>query len=129
MPGAVRDDVFGNVGSMVTFRVGAEDANVIGKYFAPVFEPDDLIKIDNRSCFVSMSIDGNKTLPFSAKTLQLPQPEHDQTAKIVEMSRQTYSKPLTQVEQDIERWMSRGGEGNSGAAADQPTPDANQAAQ
>jgi hypothetical protein len=104
MPEPVRDAVFGNVGSMVTFRVGAEDAQKLGKYYAPTFEPDDLIKLNNQHIFVNMSIDGEKTLPFSAKTLRMPEPEHDFTTELVQASRENYASNREEVEQDISGW-------------------------
>lgn len=128
MPETVRDAVFGNVGSMIGFRVGAEDANVIGKYFAPSFEPDDMIKLNNRHGFISMVIDGNKTLPFSAKTLQLPEPENDLTARIVELSRARYTKPRAQVEAAIAR-DALGQELPNTAAAPQDTAEGSSGAQ
>ena len=104
MPETVRDAVFGNVGSMITFRLGANDATVIGKYFEPAFEPGDLIKLHNQNVFISMSIDGEKSLPFSAKTLQLPAPPADQTDSIVAISRDRYASRREEVEQEISRW-------------------------
>lgn len=106
MPDTVRDAVFGNVGSMISFRVGAEDANAIGKYFAPAFEPEDLIKLDNRHFYISMVIGGNKRPSFSGRTLQLPPPENDLTDKIIELTRANYTKPRVEVEAAIERWTS-----------------------
>jgi hypothetical protein len=104
MPEEVRDAVFGNVGSIVTFRVGAEDAQKLGKYFAPTFEPDDLIKLNNQHILVNMSIDGEKALPFSAKTLRMPDPEQDFTPQLTAASRQHYASQRTEVERDIAEW-------------------------
>ncbi len=104
MPETVRDAVFGNVGSMITFRVGANDATVIGKYFEPTFEPGDLIKLHNQNVFISMSIGGEKSSPFSASTLMMPPPEADQSEKIIEQSRQRYANKREDVEQAITKW-------------------------
>lgn len=104
MPETVRDAVFGNVGSMITFRLGANDGAVIGKYFEPTFEPGDLIKLHNYTAFISMSINGEKSLPFSGKTLAMPAPDADQTEKIIELSRSRYSSTRAEVEQQISRW-------------------------
>lgn len=104
MPETVRDAVFGNVGSMITFRVGANDATVIGKYFEPVFEPGDLIKLHNYHAFISMSINGDKSSPFSGKTLAMPPVEADQSDRIIEMSRKRYANSRESVEQQITRW-------------------------
>ena len=112
MPEEVRDAVFGNVGSMITFRVGADDANYLSKYFEPVFEPLDLVNLDKQNIYVSMSIDGQTSLPFSAKTLIMPQPPDDQTLRIIEQSRQKYASSKKEVEQQIEKWSGMSGDSN-----------------
>ncbi|HEV2354175.1 MAG TPA: type IV secretion system DNA-binding domain-containing protein, partial [Puia sp.] len=77
MPEVVRDAVFGNVGTMISFRIGPGDSAVLGKYFEPVFESIDLTKLHNQNIFISMIIDGEKSIPFSASTLRMPDPEFD----------------------------------------------------
>lgn len=104
MPEEVRDAVFGNVGSMITFRIGANDAQVIGKYFTPPFEPEDLIKLNNQHVFINMSIDGEKSIPFSAKTLRMPEPEHDRTDELIALSRSGYASSRAEVEHEISEW-------------------------
>ncbi len=104
MPETVREAVFGNVGSMVSFRVGAADATFLTKYFEPTFEAGDLVRLNNRHVFISMSIDGEKSVPFSATTLRMPDPSSDLTAQIVERSRAEYASPRAEVEEDIRRW-------------------------
>ena len=104
MPEEVRDAVFGNVGSMVTFRVGADDAQYLSKYFEPTFEPIDLVNLDKRNIYVSMSINGQTSIPFSAQSLNMPPPSDDHTAAIIEHSRHHYSIPRTEVEQIIGEW-------------------------
>ncbi|HEX7259634.1 MAG TPA: DUF87 domain-containing protein [Candidatus Saccharimonadia bacterium] len=104
MPEEVRSAVFGNVGSIVSFRVGVDDAPIIAKNFAPLFEPDDLGKLHNQHILIDMSIDGEKSMPFSAKTLRMPDPEYDFTPQLIELSRQHYASDRTQVEQEISEW-------------------------
>ncbi len=104
MPDEVRDAVFGNVGSMITFRVGADDADYLSKYFAPVFEPIDLVNLDKQNIYVSMSIDGQTSNPFSAKSLNLPSPTHDYTSEIIENSRREYAMNRSEVEKEIADW-------------------------
>jgi hypothetical protein len=104
MPEEVRDAVFGNVGSMVTFRVGADDAQSLSKYFEPVFEPLDLVNLDKQNIYVSMSIEGETSLPFSGKTLIMPQPPNDITGAIIEGSRKKYASPRTEVEAEVAKW-------------------------
>jgi hypothetical protein len=97
----VRDAVFVNVCSMITFRIGAADATYLARYFEPVFEPGDLVKLNNQNVYISMSIDGEKTLPFSARTLRMPEPQHDLSQRIIDLSRESYSSRREQVEQEI----------------------------
>ena len=113
MPDEVRDAVFGNVGSMVTFRVGADDADYLSKYFEPVFEPKDLVNLDKRDIYVSMSIGGQTSNAFSAKSLNMPTPQYDHTQAIIENSRENYSLKRADVEALIANWVSpEGPKGN-----------------
>lgn len=64
----IRDAVFGNVGSMLAFRVGADDAEFLKKQFEPIFTENDLINIDNFNAHVKLLIDGQTTDPFNIKT-------------------------------------------------------------
>jgi hypothetical protein len=104
MPEEVRDAVFGNVGSMVAFRVGADDAQYLSKYFEPAFEPIDLVNLDKRNIYVSMSIEGQTSIPFSAQSLNMPPASDDHTTAIIEHSRHHYSIPRSEVEQIIAEW-------------------------
>ncbi|MSR68280.1 hypothetical protein EXS66_00660 [Candidatus Saccharibacteria bacterium] len=104
MPDEVRDAVFGNVGSLITFRIGADDAQYLSKYFEPAFEPVDLVNLDKRNIYVSMSIDGQTSIPFSAQSLNMPAPEHDNTTEIIEHSRKHYSSSRSDVEKIIADW-------------------------
>jgi hypothetical protein len=83
----VKDAVFGNVGSMVAFRMGADDARSMQKYFEPKFEEYDLVHMDNRNFVINMTIGGEKVPAFSATTLDLPAQQFDQTSAIIEHSR------------------------------------------
>lgn len=97
----VRDAVFGNVGTIVSFRVSPDDAPFLQKYFEPQFESADLIQQHNRYFVASMTIDGEKALAFSAKTLNLPTPPEDLTPQIIELSRQRYAQDRATVEARI----------------------------
>jgi hypothetical protein len=104
MPDTVREAVFGNVGSMATFRIGAGDATFLAKYFEPAFEAADLVKLHNQDVFINMSIDGEKTVPFSGRTLKMPPAEHDLSAQIIEQSRASFARSRTEVEAAINQW-------------------------
>lgn len=101
MTGTVRDAVFGNVGTMISFRVSADDAPILAKQFEPNFEAQDLLQMDNRNLVINMVINGEKAPAFSAKTLDLPPVKADNTSLIIEQSRRVYSKPREEVEQVI----------------------------
>lgn len=104
MPDEVREAVFGNVGSMVTFRVGAGDAAFLVKEFEPVFEASDLINQSSQHILVKMSVENQTSRPFSATTLRVPEPPDDRTADIVAQSRQHYAIPRIDVEEKIAKW-------------------------
>lgn len=108
MPETVRDAVFGNVGTMITFRVGPEDSAVLGKYYDPTFEPADITRLNNQNIFLSMIVNGEKAIPFSAKTLRMPDPEDSHMSDIVRLSREQYASNRTDVEDDIRRRHSDG---------------------
>lgn len=93
----VRDAVFGNVGTMISFRVSADDAPILAKQFEPQFEPNDLLQMANRNFIINMVINGEKAPAFSARTLQLPPPQIDNSAAIIENSRKRYSKSREEV--------------------------------
>lgn len=65
----VRDAVVGNVGTLISFRVGAADAGQVARELAPKFEPVDLIGLPNRSVYLRLMIDGEVSKPFSARTI------------------------------------------------------------
>ena len=89
----VRDAVFGNVGTIICFRISPDDAPFLTKYFEPQFEPGDLIQQHSRFFVATMMINGEKAPAFSAKTLNLPDPPEDMTEAIVNLSRQRYTQP------------------------------------
>ena len=122
MPEVVRDAVFGNVGTMVSFRIGPGDSTVLGRYFEPVFEAIDLTKLHNQNIFISMIIDGEKAPPFSASTLRMPDPENDQTAKIIEITRARFASSREAVDADIRTRTAGGHDEGARAVGDERKP-------
>ncbi len=102
MSDTVRGAVFGNVGTMISFRVSAEDAQVLAQQFQPQFEANDLLQMHNRHFIINMVINGEKAPAFSATTLNLPPAPVDNAAFIIENSRIHYSKPRAVVEAAID---------------------------
>ena len=101
MSETVRDAVFGNVGTMISFRVSADDAPILAKQFEPQFEPTDLLQMHNRNFIINMVINGEKSPAFSASTLTLPPAQTDNTPLIIENTRRIYSRSRADVEQEI----------------------------
>ena len=102
MTDTVRDAVFGNVGTMISFRVSADDAPMLAKQFEPQFESQDLLQMHNRHFIINMVINGEKAPAFSATTLTLPSEQIDNTGRIIENTRRHYSRSRSDVEQEID---------------------------
>ncbi len=101
MTDSVRDAVFGNVGTTISFRVSADDAPILSKQFEPTFDESDLIQMNNRHFVISMIINGEKVPAFSATTLNIPKTPKDNFDTIVASSRDKYSRPRAVVEAEI----------------------------
>ncbi|MBR5621191.1 TraM recognition domain-containing protein, partial [Candidatus Saccharibacteria bacterium] len=101
MTDSVRDAVFGNVGTTISFRVSADDAPLLAKQFEPTFETQDLLQMNNRNFVISMIINGEKVPAFSATTLSIPATPKDNFDAIVASSREKYSRPRAEVEAEI----------------------------
>ncbi len=104
----LRDAVFGNVGSMIIFRVGAEDATALEKEFSPEFTPEDFVGLPNYQIYLKLMIDGITSRPFSATTLPpiKVDSEFDSTQKVVDSSRRKYCRPQDKIEATIMAWSS-----------------------
>ncbi len=101
----VRAAVFGNVGSMLVFRVGAFDAEVLEKEFAPQFTAEDLVNLGFSQVYIKLMINGVTSSPFSATTLPpIPKPIHSTREEIIESSRTLFAHPRSVVEEDIRHW-------------------------
>ncbi len=94
----VKDAVFGNVGSVIAFRMGADDARLMQRYFEPKFEEHDLVHMHNRNFVVSMTIEGEKAQAFSATTLNLPEGFSDESEGIIAHSREAYAVTKGHIE-------------------------------
>lgn len=115
--------VFGNVGSIISFRVSPEDASVLQKYFEPQFEATDLIQLNNRDFLANISIDGEKAVPFSARTMELPGHLEGVLEQIVANNRATLAIPKAQVELGINTESTpRGQQPKPVAAVPPPAP-------
>ena len=105
MSDEVRAAVFGNVGTMMTFRVGAYDAEVLEKEFAPQFTIEDLVSLGRFQSYLKLMIDGVTSAPFSATTLPpFEKPIVSYVKEIIDHSRATYANPRSVVEDEIKEW-------------------------
>ena len=101
----VRDAVFGNVGTLISFRVGAEDAEFLEREFIPDFIAEDLVNLAKYNIYLKLMIDGIAGRPFSAETLSpFLKSEKSNKEKIIRASRQRYGTPRKIVEEKISRW-------------------------
>ncbi|MEA3293207.1 MAG: type IV secretion system DNA-binding domain-containing protein [Patescibacteria group bacterium] len=106
MDESVSDAVFGNIGTLVSFRVGATDAEFLEKEFYPQFNIQDLVNLPNFNIYLKLMIDGVASHPFSATTLPSIEKLKDvgNKEKIIKISRERYSKPRKEVEERITKW-------------------------
>ena len=101
----VRDAIFGNVGTIICFRVGAEDAEFLEKEFTPEFLATDLVNLGKYNIYLRLMIDGLAGRPFSAETLPpFPNPGTSNREKIIKVSRERYSTLRNIIEGKIAKW-------------------------
>ncbi len=100
----VRDAVFGNVGTMVTFRVGAFDAEYLEKEFEPHFMQTDLVNLAKYNAYIKLMINGMTSKPFSMQTIAPVTHRFDKAEAVRKVSRERYSHPREAVEEKIARW-------------------------
>ncbi|PIV50466.1 hypothetical protein CO115_02755 [Candidatus Falkowbacteria bacterium CG_4_9_14_3_um_filter_36_9] len=102
----VKPAVFGNVGTLVVFRVGAADAEELMPEFMPIFTNEDIVNLPKYECYLKLMIDGIASDPFSARGLP-PLTEKEKTGnkeKVINVSRERYASRRELVEDKISRW-------------------------
>ena len=116
---AVRDAVFGNVGTMIVFRVGSDDAEFLESEFDPEFTPQDIVNLPNYKVYMKLMIDGVTSRPFSAKTLPPLVKSGDKKIEeeVIKSSRALYCRSKEVVEREINDWsgMSLGDDTGTGS--------------
>ena len=99
---AIRDAVFGNVGTLQTFKVGAEDGEYFAKEYAPVLTEQDIIGISNYKAYIKLNIKNATSRPFSLETIYSTEGSNEKVRKIVkEYSRLKYGRKKIFVDQEI----------------------------
>ena len=101
----VRDAVFGNVGTTVSFRVGPLDAELLEKVFVPTFTQEDIVNLGRFQIYLTLMIDGVGSKPFSATTMNpLPKNPISYREEVIQTSRDNFSKPREEVQKYIDEW-------------------------
>lgn len=114
MSDEVRAAVFGNVGTMMTFRVGATDAEYLEKEYAPAFTAEDLVNLDRFQVYIKLMIDDMASAPFSARTLPpIAVPHISYRDVAIGRSREQFSRPRQVVEEEIIEWHKKSFGGKS----------------
>lgn len=96
----VRDAIFGNVGTVISFTLGRDDAEVMSKQFKEIISPNDLLSLPKFNAYIKLMIDGVMSDPFNMWTLPLPTPEQSQATKdkIRRQSHQRYAMERGRLE-------------------------------
>ncbi|MEK9132549.1 MAG: DUF87 domain-containing protein [Patescibacteria group bacterium] len=112
----IRTTAFGNVGTIINFRVGAEDAAILENEYTPVFKVRDIINLGVREFYVKMSVDGELRDAFSGRTLNVSAPKDHYSTEIIRQSREKYANPRSQVENDLKKWDESASEPDAASA-------------
>ncbi|PIY78579.1 MAG: hypothetical protein COY82_01735, partial [Parcubacteria group bacterium CG_4_10_14_0_8_um_filter_35_7] len=99
----IRDAVFGNAGTMISFKIGVEDAEIMAKEFAPVFNEYDVINVERYNAYVKLLIDNQATRAFNIRALPVERGNPEFAKSIKELSRLKYGQDRKIVEEDILR--------------------------
>jgi CxxC-x17-CxxC domain-containing protein len=101
----MQDAILGNVGTIVTFRLGSKDAELLEKEFATEIKIEDIINLPKYNIYTKLMIDGISGAPFSARTLPPLQVEEDMADKAIRASRERYGRERAKVEEKLSRWL------------------------
>ncbi|MBU1167058.1 type IV secretion system DNA-binding domain-containing protein [Patescibacteria group bacterium] len=121
---AIRDAIFGNVGTIISYRVGVDDAETFAKEFHPVFDDNDVMGIEKYNVYAKLMIDGTASKPFN---MEIPPPlsmtggNKELADAIKQLSRLKYGRSREEVEEDINRRAQLGGDAGSQGANTEPS--------
>ena len=107
LPKPMLEAIFGNVGTMISFALGAPDAKALALEFAPTFTDIDLISLERHNVYVKLMINSMTSAPFSAVTLPLTEVPTGNKEKVVQLSKEKYGTPAAAVEERIKKWVER----------------------
>ena len=94
LPEDVMKAIFGNVGTLMSFLIGAQDAGFLSPEFGSTFSEEDLVKLGTFQIMLKLSINNLTSIPFSGYTLPLPKCHNKNREKLLRLSRERYTKPL-----------------------------------
>ncbi len=97
----IKDAVFGNVGSLSVFRVGAEDAEYLEKQLGPVFTAKDIVNLDNYNAYLKLLVNGRPVKPFNIETVPPPKGNIGNIEKLKELSYLKFGRDRASVEAEI----------------------------
>jgi hypothetical protein len=92
----VTNAIFGNVGTIISFVLGGQDAYLMSKEFAEIYTENELVSLGRHEIITKLSIDGMTSMPFPAKTLPLPSQKNENREKIIQLSKERYARKITQ---------------------------------
>lgn len=107
LPDDIKEAVFGNVGSIVSFRIGAQDAEFLVKQFEPIFDQNDLINIDNYNAYVKMLINGQTAPAFNMTTYPPANGRWEIAQNIKQLSRLKYGREKALIEAEVYERLKR----------------------
>ncbi|OGD31935.1 hypothetical protein A3C91_00540 [Candidatus Azambacteria bacterium RIFCSPHIGHO2_02_FULL_52_12] len=99
---SIKNAVFGNVGSMMIFRTGVDDAEFLQKQLEPEFNANDIINLDNLNCYAKLLVNGQAVRPFNVKVDIPPAGNAEVAAILKELSRLKYGRDRRQIEMEIQ---------------------------
>jgi len=103
----VKKTVFGNVGSIISFRIGPEDALLMEKEFEPKFSAQDIVNLGVREIYMKLSIDDEVKEAFSARTLSVPQSSFNFREQIVQYTRENFCRNKATAEKALKQEKSK----------------------
>lgn len=114
---SLRDAVFGNVGSMVSFQIGSDDAEDLSLQFEEMVSAKDILSLPKYNAYIRLMIDGIPSKPFSVATLAPPKfkQDDDRVEILRNLSRERYAEKRSVVEEKIMRWAQTANEGKVAA--------------
>jgi hypothetical protein len=106
LPDHIASAILGNVGTLIAFAAGSEDADILGRELAPSFSTSDLQGLPQFAIYLKLSINGRTSTPFSAETLPpIEKPSKSYRLQVISQSRQRYSSHSLAVSANIRRWL------------------------